>query len=392
MGLVTVPVAWFIFALYYTGRRKYVTRPLLALLFTIPAITVIFVATNPFHYLYYSAITPGLIAGIPVLQYHHGPLFLIHIGYTYVLSIFAFLIILAQFIGQFDRYRKQTLVLLVASFIPFLFNILYVIQPDGLLRIDYTPFSFTIMGILIAGGILRYRLLSATPGMYSTVVRNVPDGIFVMDPGGDIIDLNPAGEEIVGEPAMWIVGKSLSSVLPDLGEGLAGRDIRSRFREEIMVSRNQHRTYFDVLSFPLLSDDQETGYVVTLRDITEQKNAKDALETANRKLNLLSSITRHDINNQLTLLSGYLHMANTNNADPGIRNYLEKGKRALSTIQSQVEFTAQYQDIGVKAPSWQMIGRSFEDAVRFYNLGAVTTGCTCGTLEVYADPLFEKIF
>ena len=391
-GIVTVPVAWFLFALYYTGRQKYVTRTALALLFTIPVITVFLVATNPFHYLFYSEISAALIKGTTIWQYSHGPLFLIHIGYTYLLTFLAFLLILVHVFVEFDRYRKQTLILLIAALIPFFFNILYVVQPAGLPRVDITPISFTLMGLLIAWGILRYRMLSVSPGVYSTVVKNIPDGVFVTDLAGEIIDLNKAGEDIIGKPAGWILGKTLLSILPGLGPGWACMDTRDATRKEIEIYRNQKATYYDVLSFPLVSGDQETGCVVTLRDITEQKLAKDALETANRKLNLLSSITRHDINNQLTVLAGYLDVAGAKTRDPDVRNYVECGERAVSTIETQIQFTAQYQDIGVNAPSWQHLGRLFEEALSHFTLGVVTTECTCGNLEVYADPLFEKTF
>ncbi|MEI8330817.1 MAG: hypothetical protein WCF90_04075 [Methanomicrobiales archaeon] len=46
-----------------------------------------------------------------------------------------------------------------------------------------------------------------------------------------------------------------------------------------------------------------------IRDITERKCAEEALALNSRKLNLLSGITRHDIMNQLTVLSGSLELS-----------------------------------------------------------------------------------
>ncbi len=43
-----------------------------------------------------------------------------------------------------------------------------------------------------------------------------------------------------------------------------------------------------------------------VRDVTDRKQTQAALVAANRKMHLLSSITRHDILNQLTVLQGYL--------------------------------------------------------------------------------------
>ena len=43
-------------------------------------------------------------------------------------------------------------------------------------------------------------------------------------------------------------------------------------------------------------------------DLTQRKRAEAALTLSNRKLNLLSSITRHDINNQILALNGFLEL------------------------------------------------------------------------------------
>ena len=46
-----------------------------------------------------------------------------------------------------------------------------------------------------------------------------------------------------------------------------------------------------------------------VRDISERKKTEEAIRQANRKLNLLSSITRHDVANQLTVVQGYAQSA-----------------------------------------------------------------------------------
>ena len=46
--------------------------------------------------------------------------------------------------------------------------------------------------------------------------------------------------------------------------------------------------------------------ISVVRDITERKQAEDAIKKANKQVSLLTSITRHDILNQLTMLEGYI--------------------------------------------------------------------------------------
>ena len=61
-----------------------------------------------------------------------------------------------------------------------------------------------------------------------------------------------------------------------------------------------------------VTDDQSVG-----RDITDRRHKDQALHEANKKLNLLSSITRHDIINQLTALQGYFALLEGRITDPG---------------------------------------------------------------------------
>ena len=391
-GIVMVPVAWFILSLYYTGRRRYVTQTTITLLCIIPAFTVVLVATNPLHYLYYSGFTPQVVNGVTIWLFDHGPLFPIHLVYTYILSILAFILVFVQLFVQFDRYWKQTLLLLIASLIPFMFNIIYIVQPAGLPQYDITPISFTIMGIIIAFGIIRYRLFSGVPIVYSSLFESMSDDVFVTDLEGEIIDINPAALALAGKPAGWLIGKPLSSIFPELRGAWDCKDNRKEFREELAISKEGQKKYYDVTKVPLLSDGIEIGCLVTLRDITERRNALMALKTANRKLNLLSDVTRHDINNQLTVLLGFLHLVKEGTSDPKILGYIEREERAASTISQQILFTREYQDIGMKAPAWQDIRKTFQNAVQHHPTGNLGITIDPVNFEIFADPLFEKTF
>jgi PAS domain S-box-containing protein len=391
-GIVIVPVAWFILSLYYTGRKRYVTRTTLSLLFIIPTISVFLVATNPVHYLFYTSFSPRVVDGITIWLFNHGPLFPIHIVYTYLLSILAFILVLIQLFVQFDRYRKQTLILLVASAIPLIFNIMYVIQPNGLPEYDLTPFSFTIMGILIALGIIRYRLFSAVPIAQSSLYETMSDAVFVTDSDREIIDLNPAAIALVAKPAGWVIGKPLPSIFPEMGSNWDCRDNTNEARTDIEISRNGLINFYEVIKFPLFSDKAGIGCLITLRNITDRHNAQAALETANRKLNLLSDITRHDIMNQLTILLGYVELVKEKSSDTEILGYIEREEHAASTIREQIQFTREYQNIGMKAPLWQDVRKTFHDAAHQHATGVIGINADMADLEVYADPLFQKAF
>ena len=86
-------------------------------------------------------------------------------------------------------------------------------------------------------------------------------------------------------------------------------------------------------------------------------SSQKAFLTANKKLNLLSSITRHDIKNQLTALLMYIELSKMTVQDTGMRETIDKEEIAANNILHQIEFTKTYEDIGIKAPQWQNVAQ-----------------------------------
>ncbi|PKL70052.1 MAG: hypothetical protein CVV30_01385 [Methanomicrobiales archaeon HGW-Methanomicrobiales-1] len=127
-------------------------------------------------------------------------------------------------------------------------------------------------------------------------------------------------------------------------------------------------------------------------DISDQKKTEDALTQVNRKLNLLSSITRHDILNQILVLKGYLSLirAKTDNTD--LLDYINRSEKATRNIDHQIIFTRDYQDMGVKAPIWQNVRHTILGAKGALALRNVTVEVDQPELEIFADPLFVKVF
>jgi len=149
-----------------------------------------------------------------------------------------------------------------------------------------------------------------------------------------------------------------------------------------------------------LTKDQSDVYrdqlVTRNRELVEANNqletSKSAFETANKKLNLLSGITRHDIRNQLLALLGFLGLSRMKTTDPELIGYIEKEEAAALTIQRQIDFTKSYEEIGVRAPQWQDI-RALALAMKARAArDSITVSVTTGEIEIYADPLLEKVF
>ncbi|MGC9515907.1 PAS domain S-box protein, partial [Methanocrinis sp.] len=133
------------------------------------------------------------------------------------------------------------------------------------------------------------------------------------------------------------------------------------------------------------------------QEITEIRQYQEALKEANRKLNLLSSVTRHDIQNQITGLSGYaLLLSEILPEDPTMKRYIDRIMELTKTIHRHVAFTRDYQDMGVKTPEWQtvegVVQRAAQTAPAEVSKGQIDLGVYTGPLEIFADPMLEKVF
>jgi signal transduction histidine kinase len=144
------------------------------------------------------------------------------------------------------------------------------------------------------------------------------------------------------------------------------------------------------------SDDYRDQLVTRNRELEEANNqlesSKSAFEVANKKLNLLSSVTRHDIKNQLLALLGFIELSRIKAAGTDLLAYIDREEAAARTIQRQIEFTKNYEEIGVRAPQWQDV-RSLALAMqgRVAQQGMTVSVGVAG-VEIYADPLLEKVF
>jgi len=135
-----------------------------------------------------------------------------------------------------------------------------------------------------------------------------------------------------------------------------------------------------------------TGINGVLRDFTDRKRAEEAIVLANKKLNLLNNITRHDILNTITALLGCVDMANVTKVPAEREELLGQIKELTRIIQRQIEFTRAYQSIGVHAPSWQNLGEVLNRVIVNFAGSGILFAREIENTEVYADPLLEKVF
>jgi PAS domain S-box-containing protein len=239
------------------------------------------------------------------------------------------------------------------------------------------------------------------------------DFIVVFGPDARVLYMNPAMEQATGYVAQDIAGTLLLSCIAEEYRETMAVNMEALmkaqeppFHETVLLAADGARRPVIVKGRTVRYEDEPAGLFFFI-DITERKALEDllreranelmqfsvALQLANKKLTLLSSITRHDINNQLTGLKIYLDLLEQEQADPALAVYCEKATAATDQIAAIVRFTREYENIGISAPVWHDCRHIVDEAVAqaISERVAVHNDLPAG-MEIFADPLVGRVF
>jgi PAS domain S-box-containing protein len=235
----------------------------------------------------------------------------------------------------------------------------------------------------------RYRVLS----------ENLPDFIVVHD-GGKILYANQATVRMTGISRDALAGTPVLSLIAPESRPESAQVIREILSSstpakphEILIPIPGGRTRTCIVQSVPVRFGQRPAIMSVLTDITERKQVEEALRTVNRKLNLLSGITRHDIKNQLMALNAYLEIGRESAGDPAeVMDMLERGMKITETIDRQISFTRDYESLGVSSPVWQDAKRIADEEAAALPMQDIRFKNQCAGIEIFADPLFSKVF
>ncbi|MDO9325869.1 MAG: PAS domain S-box protein [Methanoregula sp.] len=243
--------------------------------------------------------------------------------------------------------------------------------------------------------------------------ENLMDYIVVSGQDTTILYINPAAVRALGYDAETMAGTPLLSYVAEESREFMTANMTA-FHElgevplyecELIAQGGLHRSVM-VKSKPIQYDNNPAT-LLFLIDITQRKALEDqlnrraaelfqistAFQQANKKLTLLSTITRHDINNQLTVLIGYLGLLETELPDPTLTVYCQKAVTAADRILAMIRFTREYENIGITSPAWQDCRTLVDTAAKEAPLGHVMVkNAIPEGKEVFADPLIVKVF
>jgi PAS domain S-box-containing protein len=220
----------------------------------------------------------------------------------------------------------------------------------------------------------------------------------MVDLNGNLSYANPAFLAMFGYTGpQEVLGRTVTAfsetpfwVVRALAQGLAHGSFAGEFK-----GRRKDGSLFEVrVSGNPIYDAKHhlLGGLVTFEDITAKKQSEERQKLLIKKLHLMNSITRHDIKNQLTALTGFLDLCRASTDDAHLNSLLDKEFRIVSTINHQLDFAKYYQEIGISEPGWYRLADVIEKAGRQLFLPSLDIRPPVCRIECFADPLIQKVF
>jgi len=231
------------------------------------------------------------------------------------------------------------------------------------------------------GEILQREMIDQLP--VAVFMKRVKDGKYTF--------WNKASEQIFNLPATEVIGRTDPEMFSQKMVSLIDKEDNEARLNQVSVSNKKiadkyrGQRIIHMIIVPIFDSTNTLQYILGIgEDVTE--------ETLTMKIDLLFSITRRDILDQLSIIVNYLERAQLKTSREAMQTFFDKTLESVESIRNQMAFVRSLQDIGITSPTWQSVKKVFWEVIMLIPSTTIDIRLDMDDIELYADPLLPRVF
>jgi PAS domain S-box-containing protein len=254
----------------------------------------------------------------------------------------------------------------------------------------------------------RERAIQQNQQKFRRLFMDNPEAAVHMDSSFHILDINPRFTKLFGYSLDEVKGRHINdAVVPEdrmeEAERFDKKASRGEAYHEDTVRKRRDGTLVPV-SFsaaPIIVEDKVTGHVAIYKDISQLKSTEKALKETmgklavmNEKLRVVGRLTRHDIRNKLSAVTGNVFIAKRKLADGHeLLENLNETELACQQVVRILDFARTYEMLGIEELTYMNVEKIVGEAVQLFpDLHDVKVVNDCRGLTVLTDSLLRQLF
>jgi len=194
------------------------------------------------------------------------------------------------------------------------------------------------------------QALASEKDTINTILNSLPGIFYIIDKKGKPVRWNTNIETITGYTYDEIVGMKAIDIIAERDRehvsGVMEKTILTHYEEDESSIVTKDGIIIPFFFINTIKQVDDKSLIVGMGfDISDRKKMEEALREVNKKLNILSSITRHDIINQVSAAEMFVDVIEMEGEiTPGSKSAenLQMVAGALKTIERQIVFTRDY--------------------------------------------------
>ena len=394
LAIPWIPAFVILFAMEFGGLEHLITKWSRLVIFLIPILGFLSYFTNDFHHWYYLAVHELIINGLTIIAITPGFMYVLLTSYIFFSICLCFLVFIRIIRYSPRVFLPQSVIFLFVLGILMITYLYYLFMPRIYPDFDITPITLAIAGVFVIIEMFQYQFFDLVHFPHRKIFEHLHDGVIILDTENRILEMNMVSRTILNLQDTDPIGEKFDHTESFLKAYIGSFSRDTHTHQTIKNVKEGSVYHYAVDMYPVSDSIQRPECkMIVIRDISDMIRSKTALSEAGKKLSLLNSITRHDILNQIMVISGYSYVITDSiKDDPKASMALDRIKDATKMIQQLIGFTSLYQDLGVSEPGWFHINEVALKAWNTRNPPDTITFMSDAPLVIFADMLLEKVF